>query len=173
VRVVVVVLMCALLGMASFSLARAGGGPAPSKQPALTSSSKSSHTQAGPFIRTASPEHERGASILGSLCATVEMMAQRGCEECPTLSSELCQLIRAADPAAFAAGRGLVVVDERVRVEIELLEDPEGVAMGFDLVVEAQYGALLQALAPLQTLCDLANDPRVLLVRAPIPLTPN
>jgi hypothetical protein len=82
-------------------------------------------------------------------------------------------LLQAADPAAFAADHGLFVADERARVEIELLEDPEGVAAGFDLVVEAGYGQLLQALAPIHTLCDLANDPRVLLVRAPVPLTPN
>jgi hypothetical protein len=108
----------------------------------------------------------------GDRCATAEAVLQHGCEDCRVLSTELCQLLRAAEPATFAVEHALFFEGGRVRAEIELSDDPDGVADAFDLRVEARYGQMLQALAPLGSLCDLANDPRVLVVRAPIPLSP-
>jgi hypothetical protein len=153
---VIAVLAGVLSGMAWIGLAQASGS-----------------TGGQATIERLSRRLEPEASVSGGHCTTIEMMVQRGCQDCPALSSDLCQLLHAADPAAFAAEHGLFFEDERVRVEIELLEDADSVAASFDLIVEAQYQLLVQALAPLQSLCDLANDPRVLIVRAPIPLTPN
>lgn len=92
--------------------------------------------------------------------------------DCPRLSSELRELLAAPDAAVFAVQRGLYYQQGRVRVEITLADVPENVAEVYGLETEASYRTMLQALAPLATLCDLANDPRVVAVRAPTPASP-
>lgn len=95
------------------------------------------------------------------------------CAESPRLSSDLRQLLEAPDPAAFAAERGLAYQDDGVRVVVELAAgETEGdLALVYGLTVEARYRNLLQVWAPLASLCDLANDSRVRVVRSPTPAT--
>jgi hypothetical protein len=75
--------------------------------------------------------------------------------------------LAAPDPAAFAAQHGITYADGRVRVEIDLAAAEGDLPAAYGLVVEARYRQLVQALAPVETLCDLANDPRVNVVRPP------
>jgi hypothetical protein len=91
---------------------------------------------------------------------------------CPRLSPVLRQLSVAPDPATFAAQHGIAYADGRVRVEIELATADSDVPAGYELLVEARYQRFVQALAPADTLCDLANDPRVSIVRPTTLATP-
>jgi hypothetical protein len=88
------------------------------------------------------------------------------------LSSVLRQLLEAPDPAAFATERGLHLAGDQVRVVVELLQPEADLAEVYGLQAEGRYRNLVQALAPLSTLCALGGDERVRLVRAPFRATP-
>ena len=92
--------------------------------------------------------------------------------ECPRLESVLYHLMQVSDPAAAAADASLSYDDGGVRVEIVLAGEAMPTA-STGLVVEARAGALLQARVPVSELCDLSNDPEVVVVRATFRGMPN
>lgn len=90
---------------------------------------------------------------------------------CAKLESQLAQLARAADPAAFAASAQLDLRNGAVLVVVELqsgasLDDLHG------MTIEQRSGDLLQARVPVARLCELASDVKVRQVRRPAQAVP-
>jgi hypothetical protein len=81
--------------------------------------------------------------------------------DCPRLDPEFRQLLAAPDPAAFAAQRAPSYRDGRVEVNIFLAHAEGDLAHRYGLQVIARTPTLVEASAPLTTLCELSNDPRV------------
>ena len=105
------------------------------------------------------------SGTLAALAPTTAMAEQHPAKpgsRCPRLGTALNPLLDAPDPAAFAYRHGLDYEGGRVRVEITL-RAPEGdLAQRYGLTVESRHGGkYLWALAPLASLCGLANDARV------------
>ena len=91
-------------------------------------------------------------------------------EDCPRLNSQLLQLVNAPDPAEFASSAGLEMEDGAVRAVVELAGETMPGIEG--VVVERSYANLIQALVPIELLCDLSNDPQVKVVRPPLSAQP-
>ena len=92
--------------------------------------------------------------------------------ECPRLQDTLGQVATAPDPAAAARDRGIVLVDGRVRVIVELIPSA-ALPLSVPLAIEGQYQHLVQALVAPEELCRLAANPAVALVRLPYPQAPD
>lgn len=87
--------------------------------------------------------------------------------DCPKLESRLNQLRTARDPAEYAARHGVEYANGRVEVEVTFANPGEqgDLAQPYGLQVLDRSRSFLNARAPLMTLCDLAQDPRVRTVR--------
>lgn len=96
----------------------------------------------------------------------------------PRLSSQLNDLVKAnaaGQAASFAAQSQIELVDQRVRVIVEVLPGQMAAvtsAAGKLGVVETSYNDLLQVLLPVSSLEVLANEPGVRLIRLPLPAVP-
>ncbi len=100
---------------------------------------------------------------------TTEPPLQDKSTACPGLSSVLLELSESAEPGAFAAQRGLDLVDGAVRVVAEVTGSP---TLPEAVVLELSTGPLLQLLVPPAALCALANTDGVRRVRPPTTPTP-
>jgi hypothetical protein len=94
--------------------------------------------------------------------------------DCSGLDSQLLQLLNAADPAEFSASHALPYRVGEVRVQIELAVPDSLLAVAqndlvldYQLAGDVRYRNFLQAWAPVDALCALANDGRVRSVNAP------
>lgn len=90
---------------------------------------------------------------------------------CPKLAESLHRLVT-APTVELAAGLGLDLVEDRVRVIVELATDDEPLLSSLDAFSELRYLNLIQVLAPPWALCPLADLPEVLFVRLPYTAQP-
>lgn len=106
---------------------------------------------------------------------TVQQSNRRS--DCSRLSSLLVELLNSPNPEDFATQRGLRYENGRVLVEVTLSAPADDLAQKYDLIMRGSVGTppkvLVSVFAPLNTLCDLSNDPRVLAVRRPIQVVPS
>lgn len=91
---------------------------------------------------------------------------------CPKLEDRLYRLAQAQEPAQFAQQTGLHYLEGRVRVVIEMVDLGAAVPTKYPLLVESRSDGLIQALVPLDILCDLSQEPQVKLVRSPLAAVP-
>jgi hypothetical protein len=90
---------------------------------------------------------------------------------CPKLSDSLWRVTQSDDWAATAVGLGVPVVDDKVRVIVELVsaQDPPSELPG---IIEAQYLQFVQVLIEPALLCTLASTEGVVSINPPFPSAP-
>lgn len=87
------------------------------------------------------------------------------------MDSMLYQLTQAEDPEAFARQRDIPLVNDRVRVVIELHEGSD-LVVGPEIAVEATYRNLVRALVPIGRVLSISQQEDVKFVRLPQKLVP-
>ncbi len=88
-------------------------------------------------------------------------------QPCPRLEDRLYRLTTSPDPEAYARQADLYYSQGRVRVIIELESAEDRVPQLPGLTIESRAGELVQALVPVERLCELAAANGVRLVRSP------
>lgn len=86
-------------------------------------------------------------------------------DACPALASQLYQVAQASEPVAMAEALGLRIVDDKVQVLIVLAGDDAVFLAAFGIVPGTVSGNQVQAFAPIDQLCALANHESVVAVR--------
>ena len=86
----------------------------------------------------------------------------------PKLEARLYQLTRSKDPSTFAEASGLYFSDGKVRVIIILAHISSTISSDFQIVPEGQFGDLLQAMVPVDQLCEISEEPYINFVRPPL-----
>lgn len=86
----------------------------------------------------------------------------------PALSSELSDVLAAADPAERARSRGLRVQGSAVLVVVELASAETAVPSEHIRSVERREDALVRAYVPFDSLAPLASEDAVMFVRPPL-----
>jgi hypothetical protein len=87
--------------------------------------------------------------------------------KCPGLDSQLYQLTQSADPLSDAQARGLRVNNGKVQVLFDLASVDSAFLSDYDVEIGSQSGNQVQAFAPLDHLCVLANLSQVIAIRPP------
>jgi hypothetical protein len=133
---------------------------APACQPSETPAAKPGMEMVEPTVTFATIEVSTG---------TVSVTPHPRSSECPYLESHLYDLIVAEDPVGLAQTMGLFYEDGATRVVIQLATHEADISFlsEYGAQVETQTESLVQALVPVEKLCDLSNDPRVRFVRGP------
>ena len=111
------------------------------------------------------PEH----IALLLIFAAVTQVLIAGAEEKPghpKLEQKLYFLTQSKDPVAFAKDNGIGLVDNKVRVIIEL-SNATNISGRFDIHIEEQDKNLVQALVPVSALLDVADEPDVSYIKLP------
>lgn len=88
-------------------------------------------------------------------------------QECRGLEDRLRRMMSAQDSTRFALEQRIYYQGGLVRVSIELASAEAQLPSGYGLQVEGRAQNLIQALLPLQELCQLSNEPQVLSVMVP------
>lgn len=114
------------------------------------------------------------ATVEGEIDAEIspDTIPPREPSECPALDSQLFQLTQADDPPRLAEQLGFAVRDGKVQVLIVLQGGDSAFLQDFGVEPGDQSGNELQAYAPFDQLCNLANSAQVAAVRPaaqPIP----
>lgn len=91
---------------------------------------------------------------------------------CPDLDSRLLQVAQDDNPLERAAEQRLVVKDGKVQVLLILRDASAAPPEGYGLEIGTRSGEQVQAFAPVDQLCALANTEEVLAVRPPPQLSP-
>ena len=86
-------------------------------------------------------------------------------DACPALASQLYQITQASEPVAMAETLGVRVVDGKVQVLIVLAGDDATFLAAFGIVPGTVSANQVQAFAPIDQLCALANHESVVAVR--------
>lgn len=87
---------------------------------------------------------------------------------CPKLDTRLYQLTQSENPSEFAEANKLHFSDGKVRVVIVLADTLSIVSSEFHIVSEGQAGNLLQAMVPIDQLCELSEEPYIDFIRPPL-----
>ena len=82
------------------------------------------------------------------------------------LESALYELTKSEDRNGFAQSHGLVVIDGKVRVTIELVNTNYKLPSNFG-GEESRYENLIQALVQIDKIEELADDPNIKFIRPP------
>jgi hypothetical protein len=91
----------------------------------------------------------------------------KGDPTCPGVQSQLLGVVRATDVAAVAKSQGLRLQGERLLVAITLADEATAFLAAYDVEVTGQAGQAVQAWIPVDRMCELARDARVLAIKAP------
>jgi len=86
---------------------------------------------------------------------------------CPKVEKKLLDLMDASDRAGFAKREGIDYQAGFVRVILELSKKDDALPQQQDVRVEGREGRLVQAMVPVDKLCPLAADPRIVSIRTP------
>jgi len=100
---------------------------------------------------------------------TVHVNPNPRTNDCPQLDSTLLTLTTIDTPEAFAQANNLFYDEGQTRVVIELAAPKPDTSFlnKYHLHIETQTDLLIQALAPLGTLCALSNNPEITFVSIP------
>jgi len=88
-------------------------------------------------------------------------------QECPSLDSQLYQLMKSENPLKEAKTLGFRVKEDKIQVLLILATEDTTVPDGFDLDVGTLSGNQVQVFAPIDALCELANADAVLAIYPP------
>lgn len=113
---------------------------------------------------TPTTEFDRGEGELDPEIAP-ESAPAREPSDCPALDSQLFQLLQADDPLLLAEQLEFRLQGDKVQVLLILAGEETDFLQGFGVEVGTQAGNQVQAFAPINQLCDLANADPVLAVR--------
>lgn len=100
---------------------------------------------------------------------TVAITPRPRSSECPHLESRLYDLTVAQDPTDLAQTMGIFYEDDATRVVIQLAAPRTDISFlgEYGAQIKTQTESLVEALVPVEKLCDLSNDPQVKSVREP------
>ena len=85
--------------------------------------------------------------------------------DCPDLDSQLLQIARSPEPLSLAKQMQIEVKGNKVQVLLLLNSEDVGFLKDFEVEIDTQSGARVQAFVPIDQLCDLANTDEVLAIR--------
>lgn len=86
---------------------------------------------------------------------------------CPNLDSRLLQIVEADEPLALAQQLGLPLQADLIQVALVLQTDDTAFLESLGVVVSGQSGQEVQAYAPVNLLCELAERTEIAAVRLP------
>lgn len=87
--------------------------------------------------------------------------------ECSNLDNRLYQVFQSSEPSKLAQELNLSVKDGKIRVVIVLDQEESSFLEDFGLEIETQRNRDVQALVPIDQLCNLANTDGVVEIRVP------
>lgn len=93
-------------------------------------------------------------------------------DDCPGVDSVLIQIAQAPDPPGHAKQLGLRVKEGKIHVLLILDRDDISFLQEFDVEIGNQLGKQVQAIVPIDRLCDLAKLDAVLAVYLPAQAVP-
>ncbi len=94
-----------------------------------------------------------------------ETLSSRETNPCPGLDSQLYQLTQSKDPISSAAKMGLKTKDEKVQVLFVLASEEVDFLLDYQVEPGTQMGNQVQGYIPVEMLCELANNEKVLTIR--------
>ena len=103
-----------------------------------------------------------------SISSTPDVLPAR----CPKVEKKLLDLMDASDRAAFAKTEGIDYQAGFVRVILELSNKDDPAPEQHDVRLEGREGRLVQAMVPLDKLCPLSSDPRIISILTPAKAIP-
>lgn len=86
---------------------------------------------------------------------------------CKGLDSQLFQITQSSDPLIDAESKGLRIVEGKVLVLFVLSSSETAFLLDYGVELGSQSGNQVQALAPIERLCELANLDEVQAIRIP------
>jgi hypothetical protein len=87
--------------------------------------------------------------------------------DCPGVESQLSQILQAPDPLEIADQLGFRVQDGKIQVSLILADSDATFLADYDVEVTKQVEMDVQALVPVDRVCELATVEQVLAVRLP------
>jgi hypothetical protein len=108
-------------------------------------------------------------SVTQIITNTVHINPNPRTNDCPHLDSTLRTLATIDTPESFAQAHNLFFDEGQTRIVIELgTPKPDTSFLNkYHLHIETETDSLIQALAPLDTLCALSNNPEITFVSIP------
>jgi len=88
-------------------------------------------------------------------------------QECPQLDNQLYQLTKSESPITKAEELGFEVRDNKIQVLLILVDEEATLPKGFNIDVGIRSGAKVNVYAPMDELCELANNDTIIAIYPP------
>lgn len=102
-----------------------------------------------------------------------ETLPRQEDQECPQLDSQLYQLTKSESPITMAEELGFKVRDNKIQVLLLLVDEETALPKGFNFDVGTRRGAQVNVYAPINELCELANNDAIIAIYPPETTTPD